>query len=292
MNGIIFSVIIPHHNTPDLLQRCINSIPRRQDLEIIIVDDNSSEDIVDFNHFPGLYEENITILFSKEGRGAGYVRNLGVEKANGQWLIFADADDYFTEKIDEVLSKYQNDSKNDIVFFNAIKVNENNIVSPTDIGRYISRFVSRKPYSEEVLRYGYWTPWSRMFRTQIVRQNDIHFEEIPTGNDMMFVLQATRCSKRFDVVIEPVYVYYVPTTGSQTSKKYTPENRNIRIESRLKQQRLHKMVGYPFTTPLLGFFPVLSDKTIKPLLKKYNYSVVRDIRNCIMFLLARKLKTI
>ena len=35
-----YSIIIPHHNTPDLLQRLLHSIPQRDDLEVIIVDDN------------------------------------------------------------------------------------------------------------------------------------------------------------------------------------------------------------------------------------------------------------
>ena len=41
---IYYSFIIPHHNTPELLQRLINSIPQRKDIEIIVVDDNSDKD--------------------------------------------------------------------------------------------------------------------------------------------------------------------------------------------------------------------------------------------------------
>ena len=40
---ISYSIIIPHKNTPSLLQRCLDSIPQRSDIEIIIVDDNSDE---------------------------------------------------------------------------------------------------------------------------------------------------------------------------------------------------------------------------------------------------------
>ena len=47
-NKIIFSLIIPHKNIPSLLQRCLDSIPVREDLEIIILDDNSDSDKIDF----------------------------------------------------------------------------------------------------------------------------------------------------------------------------------------------------------------------------------------------------
>lgn len=41
MDEINYSIIIPHKNIPHLLQRCLKSIPRRKDVQIIIVDDNS-----------------------------------------------------------------------------------------------------------------------------------------------------------------------------------------------------------------------------------------------------------
>lgn len=48
---IYFSIIIPHKNTPDLLQRCLDSIPVCDDVQVIVVDDNNDTDKVDFGHF-------------------------------------------------------------------------------------------------------------------------------------------------------------------------------------------------------------------------------------------------
>ncbi len=39
----VFSIIIPHHNIPDLLGRCLRSIPERDDIQVIVVDDNSTD---------------------------------------------------------------------------------------------------------------------------------------------------------------------------------------------------------------------------------------------------------
>ena len=52
MNEINFSIIIPHKNSADLLQYCLDSIPNRDDVQVIVVDDNSDADKVDFDHFP------------------------------------------------------------------------------------------------------------------------------------------------------------------------------------------------------------------------------------------------
>lgn len=116
MNMINYSIIIPHKNIPDLLQRCLNSIPRRTDIQIIVVDDNSDPKKVDFEHFPGVGEKCVEVYFTKEGKGAGYARNMGLKYAKGKWLLFADADDYFVDDLLPFFDEYVY-SVLDIVFF-------------------------------------------------------------------------------------------------------------------------------------------------------------------------------
>ena len=72
MKEINYSFIIPHKNIPDLLQRCLDSIPRREDIQIIVVDDNSDLDKVDFDHFPGISEPCVEVYFTKEGRALSF----------------------------------------------------------------------------------------------------------------------------------------------------------------------------------------------------------------------------
>lgn len=57
---------------PRLLERCLCSIPTWDEIQIIIIDDNSNSESVDFSHFPGNGRKNTEILFTKEGKGAGY----------------------------------------------------------------------------------------------------------------------------------------------------------------------------------------------------------------------------
>jgi len=51
-----YSFIIPHKNCPDLLQRCVDSIPERDDVQVIVVDDNSDEGKK--NYLIGMYSFN------------------------------------------------------------------------------------------------------------------------------------------------------------------------------------------------------------------------------------------
>src|SRR5690606_20391341 len=106
---------IPHKNIPHLLIRCVKSIPKRQDLEIIIVDDNSDEKFLDI--LSSLCSsENVKIIWNEESKGAGAARNLGMSLAKGKWLLFADADDFYVSDFISVLDKYI-DIDSDAVFF-------------------------------------------------------------------------------------------------------------------------------------------------------------------------------
>ncbi len=118
MNDFKYSIIIPHKNTPSLLTRCVTSIPQRDDLQIVIIDDNSNPNIVDFNNFPITNNDYTIVIFDKLGGGSGRARNIGMNKATGEKFIFADADDFFTYCFNEVLDEYKDDMS-DIVYFNA-----------------------------------------------------------------------------------------------------------------------------------------------------------------------------
>ena len=91
----IYSIIIPHHNTPDLLSRCLQSIPQREDIQVIVVDDNSDAQYIDDVQAACDTHPNTRCFLTTEGRGAGFARNKALKQVNSKWVIFSDADDYF-----------------------------------------------------------------------------------------------------------------------------------------------------------------------------------------------------
>ena len=119
MKEITYSFIIPHHNTPDLLLRLIDSIPQREDIEIIVVDDNSDD-----GKKANITRSDVkTIYIDKEHtKGAGRARNVGMDAATGKWLLFADADDFYKPGFIDVLDEYKDDDI-EILYFNINSVN-------------------------------------------------------------------------------------------------------------------------------------------------------------------------
>ena len=136
-----FTIIIPHKNVPDLLQRCLDSIPKRDDLHIIVVDDNSDSKIVDFDRFPGLNNPQCTVIFTKEGKGAGYARNVALKSSDSKWFLFADADDYFSNDLNAFLNQYKH-AYADLVFYE-------NITIDCETGKNVEKDLMVKEYAKQ-----------------------------------------------------------------------------------------------------------------------------------------------
>ena len=205
---ITFSIIIPHKNSPSLLSRCLDSIPTGEDIEVIVVDDNSSSEIVDFTNFPGKEEPGTTVVLTKDSRGAGYARNIGLERARGKWMIFADADDFFLPQFSSKLYQYV-DSENDIIFFNI--QSENN--QGDNYKKYVENYVADSSTSIVDLKYRTWSPWAKMYSKKFIDNTNVKFEERMVGNDCFFILNLNYRAQAITVDRTPIYTHTFNPTG-------------------------------------------------------------------------------
>ena len=220
MQEINYTFIIPHHNCPDLLDRCLNSIPQRDDIQIIVVDDNSAEDKKPIEN--GRAEVEYIYISKEESKGAGRARNKGLEKAKGKWLLFPDADDYYSDGFMDILDKYKEDNI-DVLYFNFTYLDgETGYVLPDlKIQQYIASFTGKKKASDYI-RYCNKTPWTKMVRSEFVMANQMHFEETPNGNDILFSMWVAHKCEKYKVINERLY-NYVKTPGSIVTQKKSPE---------------------------------------------------------------------
>lgn len=117
-----FSVVIPIHNKLPHLERSINSVLNQtfQDFEILLIDDastdGSSEKIKEFK------DPRISIFTRNEPGPGGYAaRNLGIEKAKGEWIAFLDADDeWHTDMLSTIADVMQKEKSAELIACNWI----------------------------------------------------------------------------------------------------------------------------------------------------------------------------
>ena len=183
---IDYSIIIPSKNLPDLLRRALDSIPRRDDIQVIVVDDASDPSLVDFDAYPGLVEPQVEVVFTKESLGAGYARNVGLARATGRWTLFLDSDDLFTPEALPLMDEHKEDDV-DVIYFDITSAYSDDL---SDSPRHLSRSEYFTAYEglrrEFCCRYLYSEPWGKMFRTAFLRECGFRFDETPLANDYKF----------------------------------------------------------------------------------------------------------
>ena len=224
-----YTIIIPHKNSPKLLQRCLDSIPQRNDLHIIVVDDNSDIDKVDFGNFPGLNRNDVEVIFTKEGKGAGYARNIGLAHTDSEKVIFADADDYFNYCLSEILDEYDDDGT-DIVFFNWLYVDSEYYTysSKRDwFGWLFKKYDENPQEGEKAFRYQNDGPVCKIIRKSLIDKYEIRFEETTNQNDVRFSYMSGYYAKSIKVDKRAIYtVTYSPTSIMFT---WNPEKIKTRV---------------------------------------------------------------
>lgn len=233
-----YTIIIPHRNIPILLQRCLDSIPRRYDVQIIVVDDNSSSTMVDFSHFPGEDREDVKVIYTKEGHGAGYARNCALKYACGKWILFADADDFFLPDFLEVLDRYK-DTNYDMITFRADSV-DSETLAPVESRQLLYSEISEN-MDLEILKYRNDVPWAKMISLNLIRKYQLRFDETPAGNDAMFSAYCDYYAQKMAACSDVIYCATVRCNSLQYGAVL--ENLLARVYVACRFNRFLKKIG-------------------------------------------------
>lgn len=251
MKEITYTFIIPHHNCPDLLDRCLSSIPQRDDIQIVIVDDNSDADKKPIEC--GRPEVEYVYIDKKDTKGAGKARNIGLSKAKGKWLLFADSDDYYNEDFIKVLDLYK-DKDIDVLYFNYTFIDgeTGNLLPINNLQDTIDSFDQSKE-KEDIIRYQNNSPWTKMVRRDFIEQIRVYYEEVPNGNDVLFSLWIGYKAKEIAVNSEKLY-NYIKTSNSLGTKNQSPIELMCRITHVVKHNAYNNRLGHnEWNTNLLKY---------------------------------------
>ncbi len=238
MSTIDFSIIIPHKDSLDCLPRVLNSIPISNRIEIIVIDNSSIpikiEDI--------RTDRNITLRYSSPERFAGGARNEGLKVATGKWLLFADADDFFTPSAFNVFYEYINEDA-DLIYFKSDSVYDDTL-EPSDrnvlFNGYIDKYLSGTS-TELSTKLSFVVPWAKMIRRKLVEDNNIMFDEVVAANDVMFSTLVAYKSTRFKV--DEREVYTITTRRGSLANRQDIVAITSRYHVALRRNRFLKTVG-------------------------------------------------
>lgn len=212
MNPPILSVIIPAFNAERYLARCLDSVLRQtqKDFEAILINDGSSDGTSGICNEYSAKDPRIR-YYQQENNGVSSARNLGLDLALGEWIIFLDADD---ELPPDALSQYTNYFCPDIDFIMGgyeiyNELGNNTYKIPDRIVLIMDRNAAiRLMYKPLYYKYlGYIA--GKCYRTSCVRNWGIHFNRrIYYNEDRLFTTEYLCHCKRVLYFTHPVYNYY------------------------------------------------------------------------------------
>lgn len=204
------SVIVPVYNTEKYLCRCIDSILAQSftDFELLLIDDgskDSSGSICD----DYVRKDNRVCTFHMENGGVSFARKIGVQNANGEFLIFVDSDDYVTNNALEIL-------------VSSCKERDEIIIA----GCGDERILKSEEYVRGLLENRIpWGLWSKMYRSSLF---DDEVCSVPRyyniGEDLMVQLMlAARTDGSIRCIKETIYTLYNNPLSVTHTRQYSVE---------------------------------------------------------------------
>jgi glycosyltransferase involved in cell wall biosynthesis len=209
---VLLSIVIPYHYSRSSLKILLDSIPEWDWIEVLVVNDNSD----DVSDVVSAHSRTKYFIQSINKKWAGAARNLGIKHARGDYVVFADADDFFTPNAFEIIRKNL-DSGYDLLFYSPISIKLDASVSNRHI-RYqelVHDFINNKSDS---IKYRFHVPWSKVIKRDLIINNNIYFDEVIASNDVNFSLKISYYSVKTYAFDKNIYCV-VESDNSLTKKK-------------------------------------------------------------------------
>ncbi len=196
------SIIIPVYNGEKYIRECISSIliNNTKDYEVIIINDGSTDNTQ--NILDELKNDKLKI-YNNKNHGVSYSRNFGIGQAEGEYLMFVDADDILNRNWYDTVKEYFN-YKYDIVIFSNEGINSNKEILMRQVAGM---------NKDGICIAG---PFSKLYRKDFLKENNIVFiSDLINGEDMIFNLSILKKTKNYKIVNNNIYIYRV-NFGSAT----------------------------------------------------------------------------
>jgi glycosyltransferase involved in cell wall biosynthesis len=264
----VVSIIIPTYNDENYISKCLDSVISQtyNDIEIIVIVDGATDRTESIVRQYAKKDKRIN-FFIQENAGAGPARNYGIKKANGEYIVFVDADDWLNADSIEILM-------NEIT-----KIDSDFVIAGTASVEY---FKGKYNISENVPKYlhveglnstrnecfnlfvngmGH-APTGKLYKSSIIHKNNIFFPNIRRSQDIVFNNMYYGCIKSLTVIDACIYNFRNPA--------YPDPFQKIKSSRRYDKKYIEAQDNYFKTIVML-------DDDIKNRLKKWNIKITEPM---------------
>lgn len=217
------TVIVPVYNAEKYIDRCLESVINQtyQDLEILIVNDGSTDDTLLICEEFENKDTRIIIINLLSNYGLPYARDIGIKNSHGEFVVFVDADDELPLNSIEV--RVNGIGDNDLLIANYTKINGNNTIRGFDD---INTIVSEEEILNHLFleyKYGYeGYRWNKLFRKSIILKSNYSYDEIKYNEDRLFVCAYLINCNTIRIIPDITYFYYVRNGSMMNQIEFNP----------------------------------------------------------------------
>ncbi len=201
------SIIVPVYNTAGYLEQCVNSLLAQpipeDDYEILLVNDGSVDQSLDVMQRFLIENPDIIEIIDTENGGQGRARNLALEVAQGDYIGFADSDDWVADDMYARLLVAAEETDADIAVCNAYSV------SGTEM-----TVMNARPQGTDISAAG--SVWNKIFRRSLI--GGIRFPEGVWYEDFAFSAKLLLLSQKTVFLDEPLYYYRASHTSTMRNQ--------------------------------------------------------------------------
>lgn len=216
-----YSTIIPVYNSERTLRRCLDSLlsQARDDVEVFLIDDGSADRSVSICREYERRDARVRVL-TKAHTGVSAARNLGLENAVGEYILFVDSDDYvepdYFEKLDCILA----DGQPELVFLSyrlvggqtsTVRTPDMKLVPTADIAELVASLLRKQQLN---------ALWSKVFLRSVIESCHLRFDEnLDIDEDVNFIFAYVLRIERIRTSGEALYNVSLENLESLTRRK-------------------------------------------------------------------------
>lgn len=227
----MISLITPNYNGSPWLDECLKSVAEQttsqKNIEMILVDDGSSDNSRDIVAKYGKDIPGLRPIWHGHTGKPGAIRNLALDNALGEQVLFLDSDDYLGVETIERLSDFADETHADITAFQLVGLDRK---VPTSM---LSKTIS----DADIVRSGLYKTlgtW-KMCRRDFLQQSNIRFDpSVGRGEDLLFFAEAMLRAERLSILSGyPFYTVRGREDGSSITQNEWEHNQHIDVARRV-----------------------------------------------------------
>lgn len=212
------SIIVPVFNGENYIVECVENIKNQtfHDFELILINDGSTDETDKLCKTISEDDKRVKYI-SKQNGGTWTTRNLGIENATGKYILFLDCDDYYDNRLLEKMHDSIEKNDLDLVICGQIDVVkqkdgviENKALPERKYYNNNKKFLNDYIYirSKGIAE----TIWNKIYKTEIIKNNNIRFQNLKRGEDVIFNLDYFKFVNRCETIPETLYYYRIDGT--------------------------------------------------------------------------------